>query len=213
LAPRPFRHQADLPGPDLRGAMLDGANLDGAKLQSALLVSTSLADANLTGCRVHGLSAWDLKLAGATQRDRHSWRSIRRPLLRSARSVSAQAAVLRATWRPGRGRALRRWPRAAGGSSPARDSACRRPKARTPCEIVLSMPCHRARSRWPAAVAGGGARAASGDGGGGSAGRDGGVTEGKRSTARAPSRPVARPHGHDADPARVVAAPDRFFRR
>jgi hypothetical protein len=33
------------------------------------LIHTNLINADLTGCRVYGISAWDLKLEGATQRD------------------------------------------------------------------------------------------------------------------------------------------------
>ena len=54
---------------DLSGADLSGADLSGADLTSAILIETNLTDADLTGCRVYGISAWDLKLEGATQRD------------------------------------------------------------------------------------------------------------------------------------------------
>jgi uncharacterized protein YjbI with pentapeptide repeats len=65
---------ADLSGANLDGANLDfadlsGANLSGASLTSAILIQTNLTDADLTGCRVYGISAWDLKLEGAKQRD------------------------------------------------------------------------------------------------------------------------------------------------
>ena len=48
-------------------ANLDGANLDGANLQSAVLIGTTLSNANLTGCRIYGISAWDVQLEGAIQ--------------------------------------------------------------------------------------------------------------------------------------------------
>jgi uncharacterized protein YjbI with pentapeptide repeats len=54
---------------NLEGASLEKANLCGADLQGVLLVGTRLANANLTGCRVYGMSAWDLSLEGATQKD------------------------------------------------------------------------------------------------------------------------------------------------
>ena len=67
-------HEADLRGANLRGANLRGADLRGAdlrkaNLQSAILVDTRLASANLTGCRIHGMSAWDLQMEGARQAD------------------------------------------------------------------------------------------------------------------------------------------------
>jgi hypothetical protein len=70
---------ADLSGADLREAILFKANLTGADLRGAELsradlslaplVSADLTDADLTGCRVYGVSAWDLKLAGAKQQN------------------------------------------------------------------------------------------------------------------------------------------------
>jgi uncharacterized protein YjbI with pentapeptide repeats len=53
----------------LGGADLRGADLRGADLQTAILVNTNLTDADLTGCRIYGISAWDLELYGAKQRD------------------------------------------------------------------------------------------------------------------------------------------------
>lgn len=73
---------ADLRRAKLQGATLDkvdlsGANLGGTELQKAVLidadlrfarlVSTVMENATLTGCRVYGISAWDLKLEGANQ--------------------------------------------------------------------------------------------------------------------------------------------------
>jgi uncharacterized protein YjbI with pentapeptide repeats len=58
---------ADLRDARLNDAMLQGADLSGANLESAVLVNTDLTDAVLYGCRVHGISAWDLRLDGAHQ--------------------------------------------------------------------------------------------------------------------------------------------------
>jgi uncharacterized protein YjbI with pentapeptide repeats len=52
---------------NLRGAILTNANLRGAYLQHATLVETNLTGADLTGCHIYGVSAWGLKLDGATQ--------------------------------------------------------------------------------------------------------------------------------------------------
>jgi len=41
----------------------------GADLQAATLVDTHLTGADLTGCRIYGVSAWDLKLDGTKQQD------------------------------------------------------------------------------------------------------------------------------------------------
>jgi hypothetical protein len=43
------------------------ANLSEAMLEKASLIRTNLAQANLTGCRVHGVSAWNTQLDGAIQ--------------------------------------------------------------------------------------------------------------------------------------------------
>jgi hypothetical protein len=47
----------------------EGAWLTGANLQGVQLAKTNLKEAHLSACRVYGLSAWDLKLDGADQRD------------------------------------------------------------------------------------------------------------------------------------------------
>lgn len=60
---------ADLSLADFIKADLTGANLSRANLLNARLVDTNLSGANLTYCRVYGIAAWDLKLAGATQSD------------------------------------------------------------------------------------------------------------------------------------------------
>jgi hypothetical protein len=52
----------------LDGANLSGANLEGANLQTSTVVET-LTDADLTGCRIYGISTWDLKLDRAKQQN------------------------------------------------------------------------------------------------------------------------------------------------
>ena len=59
--------EADLRGVNLSQANLSQANLDGADLQRTLLIETNFAEANLANCRIYGISAWDLRLEGATQ--------------------------------------------------------------------------------------------------------------------------------------------------
>jgi hypothetical protein len=64
--------RANLSGADLRvanfsGAELNDANLTGANLEKCLLVKTNMNGATLTGCRVYGISAWDVKLEKAVQ--------------------------------------------------------------------------------------------------------------------------------------------------
>jgi uncharacterized protein YjbI with pentapeptide repeats len=62
--------QAHLNGANLGGAILIGAKLSGADLAMATLVETNLVDAVLTGCRVYGVSAWNLTLSkDAKQQD------------------------------------------------------------------------------------------------------------------------------------------------
>ena len=63
---------ADLIGADLRTATLwwadlSGADLHWANLEAAALVGTNLAGAVLTGCRIHGISAWRVKLSKDTK--------------------------------------------------------------------------------------------------------------------------------------------------
>jgi hypothetical protein len=60
---------ADLSEADLFGANLEEANLREANLTEARLVRTNLRGADLTGCRVYGISAWDLVLEGAEQKN------------------------------------------------------------------------------------------------------------------------------------------------
>jgi hypothetical protein len=52
---------------DLSAANLSGASLTGADLLAATLVGTDLTGADITGCRVHGVSAWRLKLDSRTK--------------------------------------------------------------------------------------------------------------------------------------------------
>jgi Pentapeptide repeats (8 copies) len=59
----------DLDAADLVGANLEGADMRGANLQGVLLVGANLARADLSGCRVYGVSAWDLYLEDAQQND------------------------------------------------------------------------------------------------------------------------------------------------
>jgi uncharacterized protein YjbI with pentapeptide repeats len=58
---------ANLSGADLNEADLSGANLSGANLTGALLIETNFEKANLTECVIYGISAWALKLEGASQ--------------------------------------------------------------------------------------------------------------------------------------------------
>jgi len=61
--------EATLGRADLSEAKLSRANLSGANLQRANLVEAKLDSANLTGCSVYGISAWNLGLKGAIQRN------------------------------------------------------------------------------------------------------------------------------------------------
>jgi hypothetical protein len=61
--------RADLSGANLVAANLSGANLSGANLNGALLVETNLVGAILTGCRIYGISAWDVKLSEGTKQN------------------------------------------------------------------------------------------------------------------------------------------------
>src|SRR5437868_3461458 len=58
---------ADLRGADLSRADLSGANLSGATLERAALIGTRFEQATLTGCRIHGVSVWDITLDRDTQ--------------------------------------------------------------------------------------------------------------------------------------------------
>jgi hypothetical protein len=67
--PRATLRRGNLDAADLAGANLEEADLRGANLQQALLVDANLARADLSGCRVYGVSAWDLYLEDARQND------------------------------------------------------------------------------------------------------------------------------------------------
>lgn len=56
-------------GVNLQNASFRGANLSGANLEFAMMVDADLTNADLTVCRVHGVSAWRLRLEGAKQQD------------------------------------------------------------------------------------------------------------------------------------------------
>ena len=54
---------------DFYDTILRSAHLNDANLQGVQLAMTDLTGAQFTGCKVYGLSAWDLKLDGAPQGD------------------------------------------------------------------------------------------------------------------------------------------------
>jgi hypothetical protein len=67
-------HGAKLRNANLWKARLDNTNLYGvdlteANLQRAVLINTNLKKACLTGCRVYGMSAWDVRIEETTQTD------------------------------------------------------------------------------------------------------------------------------------------------
>lgn len=61
--------EADFGIADLSAADLRGANLCGAKLMGTRLVASNFQMANLTGCRIHGVFTWNVKLQDARQFD------------------------------------------------------------------------------------------------------------------------------------------------
>ncbi len=61
--------RANLAEARLIGANLTDATLTEADLNSALLTEANMTNADLTGCRVYGISAWDVTLEGANQRN------------------------------------------------------------------------------------------------------------------------------------------------
>jgi hypothetical protein len=61
--------ETDLTEANLTQADLREADLSGANLARATLVDTNFTNANLSGCRIYGISAWNLKLDGTRQRD------------------------------------------------------------------------------------------------------------------------------------------------
>jgi len=60
---------AILAGADLQCANLTGADLTGANLSFADLVETNFTNATITGCRIYGVSAWNVTLVGTVQRN------------------------------------------------------------------------------------------------------------------------------------------------
>jgi uncharacterized protein YjbI with pentapeptide repeats len=58
---------ADLSGADLSGAYLSEANLAGATLERSILVNTHCNKTIFTECRIHGISAWNLRFEEAKQ--------------------------------------------------------------------------------------------------------------------------------------------------
>lgn len=60
---------AKLTRADLRRANLERADLRGATLRGSLLMNATLKRADISNCKVYGISAWDVDLTGATQRD------------------------------------------------------------------------------------------------------------------------------------------------
>jgi hypothetical protein len=54
---------------DLRRANLSGSHLVEADLTSAIMIDTNLEQAELTGCLVYGISAWNMNLKGAVQKN------------------------------------------------------------------------------------------------------------------------------------------------
>jgi uncharacterized protein YjbI with pentapeptide repeats len=60
---------ADMSSASLEGTDLTGADLQGANLECGVFVRTRLGGANISRCRVYGISAWDVELAGVTQLD------------------------------------------------------------------------------------------------------------------------------------------------
>jgi uncharacterized protein YjbI with pentapeptide repeats len=59
--------EANLAETNLNGTNLRGADLTSANLSSAIAIQTDFSGANLTGCRVYGISTWDVNLEGAIQ--------------------------------------------------------------------------------------------------------------------------------------------------
>jgi uncharacterized protein YjbI with pentapeptide repeats len=59
--------RADLSVTHLVETDFTNANLEEADLRFAILLKTNLTDEVLTGCSIYGISAWDVRLDGATQ--------------------------------------------------------------------------------------------------------------------------------------------------
>lgn len=60
---------ANLSTATLRESDLSAATLNGANLNYALLIETNLKQASLTGCSVHNICAWDVRLDESVQSD------------------------------------------------------------------------------------------------------------------------------------------------
>ena len=54
---------------NLSGADLEGANLTGSDLRLAVAVDANFRNSTLTACQIYGVSAWNVNLEGADQRD------------------------------------------------------------------------------------------------------------------------------------------------
>lgn len=67
--PKADLSRAFLEGANLTGANLEYARLAGADLRMALAVDVDLRHADLSGCQVYGISAWNVALDSADQRD------------------------------------------------------------------------------------------------------------------------------------------------
>jgi uncharacterized protein YjbI with pentapeptide repeats len=61
--------RAGLTGANLIKADLSDAHLTEANLERAAMVDTILRGADLTGCRIYGISAWNLTLEATTQQN------------------------------------------------------------------------------------------------------------------------------------------------
>jgi hypothetical protein len=61
--------EANFYAADLLRGLLTAADLRGANLQFARLMDTDVTGADLTGCRIHGVSAWRVKLDGTKQQN------------------------------------------------------------------------------------------------------------------------------------------------
>jgi len=66
-SPSRSRSAPDLVLANLSAVNLENATLGGANLRRATLVETSFEGADLSGCRIYGISAWELRLEGAIQ--------------------------------------------------------------------------------------------------------------------------------------------------
>jgi uncharacterized protein YjbI with pentapeptide repeats len=61
--------EANLREANLSRAYLREANLRTADLQSAIVIKTDFSGADLTGCRIHGVSAWSVRLEETSQQN------------------------------------------------------------------------------------------------------------------------------------------------